>query len=216
MRLPLLLMLMILPVPVLAGAWLQEEGRVFLSYGATYQDDGRLDGSLYGEYGLRPKLTLGAKVDIDMTDGRSGDGTVVIFARRPVGRTDRPSRFAFEIGIGSTFGDVSDPLVRTGLSFGRGLTVRDKNGWLAIDAAVDWAVDDGTDTYKLDSTFGVSLTDRMKVMMQVFISNAGSSTTTTLAPSVIWQPDAKTPSYQLGVEADDDTVAVKFGIWRSF
>jgi len=217
MRLLLIIAALItLPGLSTAGAWMRDQGHVFLSYSAVYEETGRLDGSVYAEYGFRPRLTFGLKVDIDMTDGRTGDGTAFVFARRPIGRVDRPGKLAYEIGLGSTFGDSSDALIRTGLSYGRGITLWDKNGWLAIDSAIEWDLSGGPETSKLDTTLGLALNDRFKVMMQVFVSHTGSSTSTTLAPSVIWQPKAQTPSYQLGVEAEDGVFALKLGVWRTF
>ncbi|WP_299143196.1 hypothetical protein [uncultured Tateyamaria sp.] len=216
MRLPLILAALTVPDPSDAGAWMRTQGEAFLSYSAVYEETGRLDGSVYFEYGFRPRLTLGAKVDIDMTDGRTGDGTAFLFARKPIGPTDRPGKLAFEIGLGSTFGDSSDALLRTGLSYGRGIKLWDKYGWVAIDGAVEWDLSGGPETSKLDTTAGLALNDRFKVMMQVFVSHTGSTTSTTLAPSVIWQPKEKTRSYQLGVEAEDGVLAVKLGVWRTF
>ena len=210
------LVALVLAGPATGGAWLREKGTGFLSYSGVYNEDGRLDGAVYLEYGFRPKLTLGAKVDIDMTDGRTGDGTVFVFGRKPLRTGERRYKLAYEVGIGSTFGDDAEMLLRTGLSYGRGITLWDKNGWLAIDSAVEWAMQDGTDTTKLDATFGLTLNDRFKVMMQAFVSHTDTSTTTTLAPSVIWQRNKETPSYQLGVEAKEGTYAIKLGVWRSF
>ena len=199
-----------------AGAWLREQGTGFLSYSGVYKDNGQLDGTLYAEYGLRPKLTLGLKIDVDMTSGRMGDGTGFLFARKPIKTEKRNYKLAYELGIGSTFGSVETPLIRTGLSYGRGVTLWDKNGWLAIDGAYEIAMDDGEDTAKLDTTFGLSLNDRFKVMMQVFVSQTESTVSTTLAPSVIWQPKPDAPSYQLGIEEQNGTFAIKLGMWRSF
>lgn len=195
---------------------MREAGTVFLAFSTVYDDTGTLDGSAYLEYGLRPKLTLGAKLDVDMTKGRMGDGTAFVFLRRPIDRWDTAYQLAYELGFGTTFGDGADPLLRSGLSYGRGFTLWDRNGWLAVDAAIEWALDNGPNTAKLDTTLGLTLNDRFQVMMQVFVTNSSAFSNTTLAPSVIWQPNAKTPSYQLGVEVDDDTWAVKLGLWRSF
>lgn len=211
-------MLAILVAPgAMAGAWLQEHRKGFLSYSAVYEVGQRLDGSVFFEYGVRPKLTLGAKADADMTTGRIGDGTAFIFFRKPIPTGDRDFKLAYEFGIGSTFGVETRPLLRTALSYGRGIKAWEKYGWVAIDGAVEWAIDDGPDTLKLDTTVGLTLSDRFKVMMQVFISSAGGEMSTTLAPSLIWQPKKpKAPSIVLGLEGEDGTLALKLGMWRSF
>ncbi|APX13579.1 hypothetical protein [Tateyamaria omphalii] len=202
--------------PAGAGAWMREHGTGFLSYSGVYQETGKLDGSVYLEYGLRPKLTLGAKVDMDMTYGRAGNGTGFLFLRKPILIKEREYKIAYELGIGSTFGDNSESLLRTVLSYGRGIKAWDRYGWLAIDGTVEWALGDGPDTLKLDTTFGLTLNDRFKVMMQMFVSDTDGETGPTLAPSIIWQPRPKAPSFVVGIEGKDGVLALKLGMWRSF
>ncbi|WP_299649588.1 hypothetical protein [uncultured Tateyamaria sp.] len=215
--LPLLLTALLAGTGAMAGAWLQEHRKGFLSYSSVYEESGRLDGSLFIEYGLRPKLTLGAKVDVDMTSGRLGNGTAFVFLRKPIPTGEREYKLAYEIGVGSTFGIAMDPLLRTGLSYGKGIKVWEKYGWLAVDGAVEWAIDDGPNTLKIDSTFGLTLNDRFKVMMQVFVSSADGDVSTTLAPSLIWQPKKpKAPSIVVGIEGEEGVLALKFGMWQSF
>ncbi|WP_299044187.1 hypothetical protein [uncultured Tateyamaria sp.] len=199
-----------------AGAWLKPHKEGFLSQSAVYDDAGQLDGTLFFEYGVRPKLTLGAKVDVDMTSGQIGDGTAFVFARKPIPTKDREYKLAYTLGIGGTFGGEMEPLLLTGLSYGRGIKAWDRYGWLALDGAVEWAIDDGPDTYKLDTTVGLTLNDRFKVMMQVFVSETDGTVTTKLAPSLIWQPKPKAPSFLIGIEGEDGTFALKIGVWRSF
>ncbi|MBY5934773.1 hypothetical protein KUV51_17330 [Tateyamaria omphalii] len=195
---------------------MQEHRKGFLSYSGVYEETGKLDGSVYLEYGLRPKLTLGAKIDVNMTSGRMGDGTGFLFFRKPVRTGERAYKIAYDIGLGSTFGGNSDPLLRTGLSYGRGIKMWDRYGWLAIDGAIEWALDDNPDMLKLDTTIGLNLNDRFKVMMQVFVSDTDGQTATTLAPSLVWQPKPKGRSFVFGVEGEDGIFALKLGIWRSF
>lgn len=216
MRKAIMILCLLWSQSALAGAWMQEHKQGFLSYSTVYDDTGRLDGTIYLEYGLRPKLTFGAKVDVDMTSGQVGDGTAFVFARKPIPTGDRAFKLAYDFGVGSTFGGETDPILRAGFSYGRGIKAWDKHGWLAIDAAAEWTIDDTPDTYKLDTTLGLALSDRFKVMMQVFVSETGGDVTTTLAPSLIWQPRPKAPSFVIGIEGEDGTFALKLGMWRSF
>jgi len=216
MRILMLIAILMLAGPATAGAWLRAEGTGFLAYGSIYSEDGTLDGNLYGEYGVRPKLTLGIKLDADMTAGRMGNGSGFVFVRKPIPLKGRPFHLAYEVGIGSTFGDHSDALLLTGLSYGRGITIAGRSGWLAIDGSVEWSLGDSTDTGKLDTTIGLNLNDRVKVMAQVFHSQTETASSTTLAPSLVWQPKADKPSYQLGLEAKEGTIAIKLGLWRTF
>ena len=214
---PALILLLILVAPgALAGAWLQEHKKGFLSLSGVYDEYGRIDGTLYVEYGLRPKLTLGVKADGDMTLGRLGNGTAFVFARKPILVGERAFKLAYEVGVGSTFGESSTTLLRTGLSYGRGIRIGQRYGWVAVDAIAEVPLSEGTDTYKFDSTVGLTINDSFKVMMQVFLSVAGDTSTTTVAPAVIWQPKGKGPSYVLGVEDEDGILALKLGIWQTF
>lgn len=216
MRIPLLIMALLACTPAGAGAWLRDQGAAFLSLGSTFSQSGNQTGSIYGEYGLRPKLTLGIKVDVGMAAGQVQNGRGFIFARKPIPTGERAYKLAYELGIGGAVGSDAKGLARVGLSYGRGIRLAGKSGWLAIDSAVEW-VEDDTVTAKLDSTLGLTLNDRFQVMVQVFYTHTDSAQTTTLAPSVIWRPksDARN-SYQLGVEAADGDVAIKLGLWRSF
>ncbi|MEP1964687.1 hypothetical protein [Tateyamaria sp.] len=217
MRTPFLIAALMLSDPAHAGAWLREQGSGFLSFGSTIDELGRSTGSAYAEYGLRPKLTLGAKVDVDMTAGQIGDGSAYVFARKPIPTGERAYKLAYELGIGGTIEQDPSALLRTGLSYGRGITAWDHSGWIAIDGALEWVESDSSVTAKLDATMGLTLNDRFKVMFQVFYSQTETEATTTLAPSLIWTPKPdKNRSYQLGVEAKEGVLGLKLGVWHSF
>lgn len=199
-----------------AGAWMREQGTGFLSFGPVYEETGRLDGSLYAEYGVRPNLTLGVKIDADMMQQQIRGATGFVFARKPIDMGERQFNLAYEVGIGSTYGHSSDLLLLTGLSYGRGVNVGSLNGWLALDGAVEWSLGDSGNLGKLDTTFGLTLSDKFKVMMQVFHSQTDEANATTLAPSLVWQPRPEMASYQLGIESESGVLAFKFAVWRSF
>ena len=199
-----------------AGAWLRAQGTGFVATSVLHSADGHSDSALYFEYGVRPKLTLGIKLDANMIYGQLSGGSGFAFARRPIPTGDRPYKLAYELGLGATLGTTTDPLVRTGLSYGRGIKWREKYGWFAMDFAVEWSLGDVPHTVKLDTTLGLGVTDRTKVMMQVFVSDTDSNTSFTLAPSLIWQPRPKRPSYQIGVEAEQGDVSLKLGLWQEF
>lgn len=208
---------LLLAEPAVAGAWMREVGTTFLSFSTTVDENGQMDGALYVERGLRPKLTLGLKVDMDMTRGRMGDGAALVFVRRPIGLGARSYEMAYELGLGSTTGGGSTALLRVALGFGRGVSLWDKSSWVAVDAIVEWPADDRDTTTKLDGTLGLNVSDRFQMMMQVFYSDTGSIRSTTLAPSVIWRatPDGPT-RYHVGIEAGDGKLGLKLGVWRIF
>ncbi|WP_415922024.1 hypothetical protein [Tateyamaria sp. SN6-1] len=216
MRRTLMILALLWVTPAWAGAWLRAEGTGFLASSLLQDENGRTDAALYFEYGVRPKLTLGVKADADMTAGRLGDGTAFAFDRLPIPTADKPFKLTYDLGIGATLGAETDPLLRTGLSYGRGLNWRERSGWLALDLAVEWSLGGAAHTTKFDTTIGMGLTDTTKLMMQVFVSNADSRTTVTLAPSLIWQPRESKRSYQVGVEAERGVVSVRLGLWQDF
>ena len=217
MRLLLLLAALSMPVPACAGAWMRDVGTTFLSFSTTIDEEQQMGGSLYVEHGLRPKLTLGLKIDVDMIDMRVADSTGYVFARKPFPTGNRAFKLAYEIGAGRTLGSDRSALLRAGFSYGRGFTLWDKFGWIALDSAAEWEVDNHITTYKLDSTIGLSLSGRFQVMMQVFLSETDCDLSTTIAPSVIWRPKEDGPTrYHIGMEDEDGTVALRLGLWRTF
>lgn len=219
MRLPLLLAVLCLPLPASAGAWMREVGTTFLSFSTTIDEARQIGGSMYVAHGFRPKLTLGAKIDVDMLDGFVGDSTGFVFARKPISTGEGPHKLAYEIGIGGTLDpdNLPVPLLRAGLSYGRGFTLWDKVGWVALDGAAEREVSNSITTYKLDSTIGLTLTARFQVMMQVFLSKTENEVSTTFAPSVMWRPKKDGPTrYHFGLEKEDGILAVRLGLWRTF
>ena len=198
------------------GAWLREEGTAFVATSILQGLDGHSDAALYAEYGLRPKLTLGVKADASMIAGQVSGGSGFAFVRLAVNTGDRPYKLAYEIGVGATLGAETAPLLRTGLSYGRGIKWREKYGWFAMDFAVEWSFGEVPHTVKLDTTLGMGLTDTTKLMMQVFVSSAGDDTSLTLAPSLIWQPRPQKPSYQIGLEAEQGDISLRLGLWQEF
>ena len=217
MRLVLLLAALILPFPASGGAWMREVGTTFLSFGTTIYVNDETQGTVFVEYGLRPKLTFGLKIDVNMNQGQTTGGTFYVFLLKPIPTGTRPYKVAYEMAVGSSFGGQSSALLRAGLSYGRGITVREKSGWLSIDTAAEWLARDDATTLKLDGTLGLTLTPQLQVMMQVFVSQTSTDTSTTLAPSAIWRPKPDAPTqYQFGLEAKDGITALKLGVWRSF
>ena len=200
--------------PCAASPWLRETRTAFVSASALATDSGGADAAIYAEYGLRPDLTLGAKLDLEL--GR-GDRSGYLFARRPWGARDGPLLFAYDLGVGlSDKGGVQNPFLRFGLSAGRGIVINDRGGWAVVEAAVERPTGVGHTRFKLDGTLGLSFTDQWQGMLQTFVSHENGDTTAKLAPSVLWSPDAAAVTFQLGLEADAEELALRVGIWRSF
>lgn len=222
MRLGFIVFLMVCQwaaVPAQAGAWLREKGSSFtaISFSANYFRD--IENNAYLEFGLRDDLTLGADVSMstDRTGLQAGHGT--IFMRKALWFSNDKNKWAYELGIGATWkGEDVLPHIKTGLSWGRGIQIRDKYGWMSVDASVRWDIGGGAVT-KLDGTVGLNFTDVTSGMMQIFVSHTDGETSGTFAPSILIKPRKGKFRFQVGLESPlnrfDDT-SIKLGLWRDF
>lgn len=204
------LWLCILPLDAEAGPWLRAEGAGFASVSSKLDQDLGSDHSLYAEYGLRSNLTLGAKLEAKLRLNRLSDPQALIFLRQPLGPRNGKVLYAYDIGAGLREGA---PFGRLGLSLGRGLNWGTFSGWAVLDTSVDIGADP---VFKADATLGLSLDASWKVMLQAFLNHEARQTELTLAPSVIWQPKGKGPSYQLSVEFKERQTALRLGLWTEF
>ncbi|SFS96948.1 hypothetical protein SAMN04488040_2530 [Sulfitobacter marinus] len=216
--------------PANAGAWMREKGSGYSSttLSATLLQD--FSESTYLEYGVSDRLTLGAESNFYAFANGVQSGTAMIFLRRPIGRRDRPSVWAYELGIGAAWsGDIVRPNFRAGISWGRGYQLGRLSGWMTVDASLF------IDTYyyyedhaykiyaeqivKIDSTIGLNFNDRIAGMVQVFHAAAPDTRATSIAPSLVFKPLKNRPEnrLQLGVETqlgNSDNSAFKISFWR--
>ncbi len=206
--------------PLTAGAWLREKGATFTSLSFTtnwYYETGQ---TTFFEYGLRDDITIG--VDIAMGLDRFGvqSGTGTAFVRRPLRWGDSANVWAYEIGAGASWsGERITPHLKTGLSWGRGLTLRDMAGWTAVDTSIKWDLGNGAHVAKVDGTLGFNFTENTTGMLQIYLMRDFNGSTGTLAPSVVYRPGESKFRIQVGVETPfgraRDT-AIKLGLWREF
>jgi len=202
------------------GAWLREKGAGFssVSFTTTYFGDNAI--SSYLEYGVRDDLTLGA--DIAFYTSRNGQqsGYGTVFMRRPIGPNNGPNRWAYELGVGTAWvGDLMLPHVKTGVSWGRGIEFKDKNGWMAVDTSVVWDINNGLHLTKLDGTAGLNFAEITTGMVQVYFAHLDGELYGTVAPSVLFKPRKVNFRIQIGAEIPVRNVsdaALKLGIWRKF
>lgn len=204
-----------------AGPWPREKGTIFAStsFGLLDVDDKgtQSEQGLYLEYGASPKLTLGFSGSYN--DSSSGEGH--FFARIPLNMGERSSLMAAEFGLGtqSSDADTFNPYAKTGLSWGRGIEMFGTSGWLTVDGAMLWGLEGGGHRLKLDTTLGLNLTDRVKVMGQSFIEVTESGETLSLQPSVVWTTKSGGFSLLAGLEAKTGTgtqTALRFALWSTF
>ena len=200
-----------------AGPWLREEGKGFLSSSSEFHISTDVESSIYAEYGISPNVTIGAKIDMDTRPLGIGDQEVLAFVRLPIGPRDKRWIAAYDLGLGYRRGDgVNDTVAHFGFSVGRGLSWWDRNGWLVFDASTEQPFGNSNALYKIDSTIGLSFHDHWKGMFQVFLAASEDDIDITLAPSIIWSPKKAKSSYQFGLEFEEGRVSARLSLWRDF
>lgn len=176
----------ILATAPVAGAWPRDHKAVFVSVEQSVQrrEDGTLDSytSGYAEYGLRPRLTLGAK--LGMTGDRLGR-EALIFLRRPLGTGEGANRFAADLWVGARWRDGGDaePVVASGLAWGRGYEAFGASGWMAVEGRYTRAPTAEADWIDVEATVGFNPDDRTHWIAQLRVRSDDGGTATTLAPS---------------------------------
>jgi len=203
-----------------AGAWLREQGQGFTAVSAIGRSDTSLrsphyETSLYAEYGLKPRLTLG----LDANERPGSSGHALIFVRLPIRRDPGAARIAVELGLGGHhLGPQWDAMYKAALSYGRGFSGVG-GGWLAIDAAVEYRSATAGPLYKLDATLGLPSKRRMRTMIQLetaYLNGAGFLWA--LTPSLIL-PGKNGREWVFGVEtrsAATQTIGLKLALWKKF
>lgn len=229
-RVLVFLVLMVLPATAQAGAWLREKGTLFLSWSNSISTNPQslyaTGTSLYVEYGLTPRLTVG----VDGYLGPKGSASeAYLFMRFPLGSQDRPARMALTFGLGgksipNPWGTTTEQgMAKVGLSWGRGL----KKGWLAVDAfAVSvikssiFVPNQAGTSYNIDFTYGQKPSDRLMLIWQLQTGKTTNGPTyVKFAPSLVWAFEGGKTSVEVGLIkglTGDKTQSVKLGIWKSF
>ncbi|SEM54143.1 hypothetical protein SAMN04488077_105221 [Roseovarius tolerans] len=202
--------------PALPGAWPREKGTAFLSLSRQAEgpdDHGiyRQNFTLYAEYGLTERLTLGVDAGGDALRMTKAIG----FLRWPLGRADRGVKLAFELGAGQVDGENA---LRPGLSLGRGVEFGKLQGWLAADGRAILFTGGGM-TLETDLTFGLSLTKRSKVILQIQAGQPDlGGAYTRFAPSFVFEtkPGAHIEFGLTEPLLGDGDRGIKMGLWRKF
>ena len=217
-----------------AGAWARAPGEVFLSFSSNLHSSvealaegitemSRYD-SAYLEVGLGHRLTFGADL------GR-GEYTreAMAFLRYTITNPDARLQLAVDLGVGQRSVEVlgDSDLARVGLSlgYGFGLTPPDwmpmdlQGGWIALDAVAIQDLTRSETRWKVEATFGLNASDRMRFMLQVAVEEwPGLDISYGVNPSVVYQIFDST-SLELGVRAvlaDHVDLGLELGLWHRF
>jgi len=219
-RLLAFLIAVTLTLPAQAGPWLREKGTTFTAVSVTgtyYLDTGN---QTYLEYGLSDKTTFIADIAmINLRNAGSG-GAATLSLRRALSKPDAPTKWAYELGIGTGWvGNETLPHLRTALSWGRGVTLREKSGWMTAEASVIWDMTHQLHLTKFDATLGLNFTEVTSGMIQLYTAHIDGASTATLAPSFVFKPDFTQFQFQIGTESELGNArnsALKIGLWREF
>lgn len=206
--------------PAWAGAWLKEKGGGFvsLSFGANLSSE--MTAAIYVEYGLSDSTTIGLDVNGFSSETKELYGYANVFFRRAIGPTDRPNKFAYELGIGGYWVDDSArPALKSTLSWGRGFQLKDRNGWLNMDGAFIYEPTFGSHMTKLDATIGMELGQTTTGIFELAVGHKDDKTFGSIEPSILLRPKKMNLQFKLGANIpfeDQEKSALKLGIWRSF
>ncbi|MEP5732181.1 MAG: hypothetical protein ABJL67_22730 [Sulfitobacter sp.] len=206
--------------PAQAGAWLREKGSGFtsLSFGLNRFEEGSQ--SLYFEYGLSEKMTIGLDVTTSTQRSDFRDGQGHIFLRRQLWANDGPHKLAYEIGIGGTIRDDAVlPTFKSGLSWGRGVQLYDRNGWVNVNAAFIYEPSLGEHITKMDATFGLELGQRTSGLVELSLFHQHGDTYQAVEPSLLIRPKDSRFNFKVGAKIpfdDQDKSSLRLAVWHSF
>ncbi|MCR9124743.1 MAG: hypothetical protein NXH82_01310 [Rhodobacteraceae bacterium] len=210
----------LLPQILWAGAWLREAGTGFASVSGTLRSFGggqplAYDSSLFAEYGLRPRFTVGLDINDNLTSG----GHVMGFVRFPLSAPERPLKLALDLGIGGHRRDKTwFAHYKTALSLGRGFATGSATGWVSVDAAVELRKGDADLLYKLDATFGLSPSERIKAMFSVESYSTGGNFGWAVIPAIGMRAFGDrflTAGFEIK-DTGQRSYGLKLGIWHWF
>lgn len=235
----LLLALLLAPAPGTAGPWPRERGSFFVSTTVEAWESAlpgipHYYGSIFVEYGLTERLTLGHKYAMGSEAGTSMDLRLGIGLVR-----DRPYTLSLEVVLGERESErfllvpLADPppdatarFGSVGLGWGRGLTLGARGGWVSVEGMLTLPLEDevpslglGGPSVNLDTTFGVTFDNGWKALAQVFAFRGDDGQSVVkLAPGVAIPLGARM-HVEIGARllADDlEGSAVALGLWQEF
>ncbi|WP_371226573.1 hypothetical protein [Roseovarius sp. 2305UL8-3] len=197
-----------------AGPWLRSAGEGFLSFSieAPVSEIGPSFATTYLEYGLNKNVTLG----FDLGGTQDDLYKAIVFAKMAFGSPDSPFKIAAELGVGTT---EQEAVLRPGLSIGRGFSLGDRSGWMAVDTLARIEIDGGNMDITTDITVGLNLGERTKVMVQLQSGHhLMNPEYLKLAPSFVYE---RKPGQHIELGAlaginNSEDLGLKIGLWQKF
>ncbi|TMV10122.1 hypothetical protein FGK63_03415 [Ruegeria sediminis] len=214
-----ILLALALAKPALAGAWLREKGSAFTALSVTAHRTGEgtyyHKSSVYAEWGMAPWLTLG----LDANERQDFNGHALVFARLPVADLGAAGRLAAEFGLGTRHRQMDwRTTYKATLSWGKGFAAGRGEGWIALDAAVEFPSAEDR-IRKLDLTAGLSSGRRFDPLLQIETSRIrGRATYWSATPSLMIRSRGVRAVWLLGVEHNSafPRPGLKLALWREF
>lgn len=168
-----------------AGAWPRDKGGAFLS-GQARQNADTLDEapviSVYGEYGLTDRWTIGGKLDYALA---SNDILQMkAFARWHLPNSDEPWQKAVSLAVEGT---KDDQYVSPSFHLGRGIETAIGPGWLDIELTTTLSVLDAQMDYSAFAQIGVKPSQRLMTMVALDVTGIDADAQIDLIPSVAWE-----------------------------
>lgn len=213
----LLLVLLLLPAPSLAGAWLREKGTHFASATLRFLED-RGDGrqgmefAYYHTYGLTRYLTLG----LDTGASASGLDKAMAFVQFPVFPNKGRFRFSAILGIGTVSRAFA---LRPSLAIGTSYQIGQRHGWFEVVPALEYDFSRLRVDAKFDVTLGLNTSSRTKVYGQFFSSTSATGKIhTRVAGSFVYRLNDRLlldVGLSRGMVTQHDT-RIKLGLWTEF
>jgi len=204
-----------------AGPWLREKGSAFLAVSFTGTYFLETTSQTYFEYGLTDATTVIADLGMSRSPYTTATaGYATLSFRRGLLAPDRNAKLAYELGIGAGWiDDLILPHMRTGLSWGRGITVLKKSGWTTVESSINWELTNHLHVAKLDATLGLNFTDVTAGMVQIYSAHTADDSFFSIAPSIVISPPKGKYRIQIGTETmfgDAENSAIKLSLWREF
>lgn len=207
----LIMVLLLAAGPLHAGAWPRGKGGLFAS-ALSYTAGGQTYSGIYAEYGVTDRLTLG----LDLGRGVSGNTKAVAFFRLPMMAPINGHNLAWELGAGQIAGHS---VLRPGLSWGKGVSLGGKSGWLSADILSELWLGSWQADHKIDLTFGLNVTERHKAMVQLQAgAQWGDAPFLRVVPSIVFDVGEIT-KFEIGVTQSlrgDYETGVKLALWMTF
>ncbi|MDF3607132.1 hypothetical protein PE067_13910 [Paracoccus sp. DMF-8] len=216
---------------VAAGPWARETGKTFLSLSVEQDREDDRYTSLYAEYGLSPRHTVG----LELGHADQDETSALLWFQRVLDNGQGPDRVSVASGIGAIRRDGQTvPVGQISAHWGRGFDRFAGGGWMTVDTRIkvagemrtEWQAPGVSVSYltpetsaKADLTLGLKPRAAIMLITQLRLEQRkDSGFSAKLAGSVV-QDIAGPAKVELGVIAPvsgDGEPALKIGSWLEF